>query len=106
MECHGTGTSLGDPIEVQALGAVLASGRDAEQPVVIGSVKTNLGHTQAAAGVAGLIKAVLALQHERIPKSLHFEAPSPHIAWDELPVKVAAEAVAWPRERSGRGSRA
>ena len=102
VECHGTGTALGDPIEVQALGAVLAEGRDRSRPVVLGSVKTNIGHTQAAAGVAGLIKVVLSLQHGRIPKNLHFDAPNPHIAWDELPVKVASEAVAWPRNGAAR----
>ena len=95
VECHGTGTKLGDPIEVQALGAELSPGREA--PVVIGSAKSNLGHTQAAAGAAGVMKAVLLLQHGVIPKSLHFDAPSPHIPWSDLPVKVAAEAVAWPR---------
>ena len=102
VECHGTGTALGDPIEVQALGSVLAEGRDSDQPVIIGSVKSNLGHTQAAAGVAGLIKVVLSLQHDRIPQNLHFDAPSPHIAWDELPVKVASEAVGWVRNGSAR----
>jgi acyl transferase domain-containing protein len=102
VECHGTGTALGDPIEMQALGSVLAEGRDSDQPVIIGSVKSNLGHTQAAAGVAGLIKVVLSLQHDRIPQNLHFDAPSPHIAWDELPVKVASEAVGWVRNGSAR----
>ena len=95
VECHGTGTRLGDPIEVQALGKVLGPGR--ERPVVIGSVKSNLGHSQAAAGVAGIIKVVLSLQHEKIPKSLHFAQPSPHIAWGEVPVQVASEAIGWPR---------
>ncbi len=102
LECHGTGTALGDPVEVQALGTVLAEGRDRSNPVVIGSVKTNLGHTQAAAGVAGVIKVVLSLQHGLIPKSLHFASPSPHIAWSELPVKVAAEAVDWGRNGKPR----
>ncbi len=97
VECHGTGTSLGDPIEVQALGAVYGEGRDSAHPVVIGSVKTNFGHTQAAAGVAGVIKVALSLQHDRIPQHLHFAAPSPHIAWNELSVKVASEALDWPR---------
>ena len=78
---------LGDPIEVQALGAVLSEGRAADRPVIIGSVKSNLGHTQAAAGVAGIIKVVLSLQHGRIPKNLHFAAPNPHIAWDALPAE-------------------
>ncbi|WP_262121969.1 beta-ketoacyl [acyl carrier protein] synthase domain-containing protein, partial [Serratia ficaria] len=92
VECHGTGTRLGDPIEVQALGAVLAEGRDAAQPVILGSVKSNIGHTDAAAGIAGLIKTVLALQHGIIPQNLHFATPNPHIPWDQLPVRVAAEA--------------
>ena len=97
VEAHGTGTRLGDPIEVQALGAVLQEGRDPARPVVIGSLKSNIGHAQAAAGVGGVIKTLLALQHEVIPPSLHFREPSPHIRWSELPVRVAAEAVAWPR---------
>src|SRR6266542_2122420 len=102
VECHGTGTRLGDPIEVQALGAVLGEGRAADRPVVIGSLKSNLGHTQAAAGVSGLIKVVLSLQHGRIPKNLHFEAPSPHIPWADLLVKVASEAMAWARNGAAR----
>ncbi|HRI53605.1 MAG TPA: beta-ketoacyl synthase N-terminal-like domain-containing protein, partial [Pseudomonadota bacterium] len=96
VECHGTGTRLGDPIELQALGAVLSRGRAPSHPAVIGSVKSNLGHTQAAAGVAGIIKTVLALQHEKIPKSLHFRAPTPHVQWAELLLQVAAEPVDWP----------
>jgi acyl transferase domain-containing protein/esterase/lipase len=102
VECHGTGTPLGDPIEVQALGAALAVGRAADRPVMIGSVKSNFGHTEGAAGVAGLIKAVLVLDHGRIPKNLHFSAPNPYIPWAELPVKVAAEAVDWPRSGAPR----
>ena len=102
VECHGTGTVLGDPIEVQALGSVLGEDRERSRPVVIGSVKSNLGHTGAAAGVAGLIKVVLSLQHERIPRSLHFDAPNPHIAWDELAVRVASEAVPWARNGVAR----
>ncbi|WP_438022408.1 amino acid adenylation domain-containing protein [Sorangium sp. So ce233] len=96
VETHGTGTPLGDPIEAQALGAVLGEGRPAGAPLWIGSVKTNIGHTEGAAGVAGLIKAVLALSHERIPRSLHFTAPNPHIAWSELPLQVVSEPVPWP----------
>jgi epothilone polyketide synthase D len=95
VECHGTGTPLGDPIEVQALGRALAEGRDPKRPVLLGSVKSNLGHTIAAAGVAGIIKVVTALQHGRIPKNLHFDAPNPHIPWDELPVKVVSDAIDW-----------
>ena len=102
VECHGTGTRLGDPIEVQALGAVLGEGRAADRPVAIGSLKSNLGHTQAAAGVGGLIKVVLSLQHGQIPKNLHFAAPSPHIPWDELAVQVVSEPMAWARNGVAR----
>jgi 3-oxoacyl-(acyl-carrier-protein) synthase/SAM-dependent methyltransferase/acyl carrier protein len=97
VEAHGTGTALGDPIEVESLAAVLGEGRDPDQPIHLGSVKTNIGHTEAAAGVAGLIKTVLALHHGQIPPSLHFQKPNPLIAWDEYPyVRVAARATAWP----------
>ncbi len=96
VEAHGTGTALGDPIEVQALGAVLGEGRAATDPVVIGSVKSNIGHLEAAAGVAGLIKVVLALAHGEIPAQLHFRAPNPYIAWGTLPVAVAQTRQPWP----------
>jgi acyl transferase domain-containing protein/NADPH:quinone reductase-like Zn-dependent oxidoreductase/acyl carrier protein/NADP-dependent 3-hydroxy acid dehydrogenase YdfG len=102
IEAHGTGTPLGDPIEVQALGAVLGEGRASDRPVVIGSVKTNIGHVQAAAGVAGLIKLVLALQHEEMPPHLHFKEPNPYIAWSDLPVKVGTELTPWPSREDGR----
>lgn len=95
VEAHGTGTELGDPIEVRALGAVYGEGRDAEHPLVIGSLKTNVGHLEGAAGVAGLVKVVLALQERTIPKHLHCETLSPHIAWDELPVAVPTNAMPW-----------
>ncbi len=99
LEAHGTGTSLGDPIEVQAAAAALGDGRDARRPLLLGSVKTNIGHLEAAAGIAGLIKVVLTLQHERIPRHLHFRQPNPHIPWAELPVRVTQEATAWPKPR-------
>ncbi len=98
-EAHGTGTSLGDPIEVNALGAVLAEGRDAADPVLLGSVKTNIGHLEAAAGIVGLAKAVLALQRGEIPPHLHFSKPNPFIDWASLPVAVAVKRQAWsPRD--------
>ena len=100
LEAHGTGTSLGDPIEVQAAGAALGDGRDADQPLLIGSVKTNIGHLEAAAGIAGLIKVILSLEHEVLPQHLHFQNPSPHIPWDRLAVRVVDEALPW--ERNGR----
>jgi len=96
VEAHGTGTSLGDPIEIHALGAVLGEGRSPERPLLVGSVKTNVGHLEAAAGIAGLIKVVLALQHDEIPPHLHFRNPSPHIAWGQVSVAVPTVRTAWP----------
>ncbi len=96
VEAHGTGTALGDPIEAGALGAVLGQGRPAAGRLRIGSVKTNIGHLEAAAGAAGLVKTVLALQARHLPPSLHFEQPSPHIAFAELGLQVQAKAEPWP----------
>ncbi|MUH00293.1 acyltransferase domain-containing protein [Scytonema sp. UIC 10036] len=95
IEAHGTGTSLGDPIEVESLGAVLGQERSKEQPLIIGSVKTNIGHLESAAGVAGLIKVILALQNQEIPPHLHLKNPNPHIRWAELPVVVPTERMPW-----------
>ncbi|MBU3751982.1 MAG: type I polyketide synthase, partial [Mycobacterium sp.] len=95
LEAHGTGTSLGDPIEVQAAAAALGKNRAADAPLLIGSAKTNIGHLEAAAGVAGVLKVVLALEHKELPKHLNFRNPSPHIPWDRLPVRVVDEATAW-----------
>ena len=80
--------------------AALGAGRDANRPLLIGSVKTNIGHLEAAAGIAGLIKVILSLEHEVLPQHLHFQNPSPHIPWDRLPVRVVDEAIPW--ERDGR----
>jgi len=95
VEAHGTGTSLGDPIEVGALGDALGKGRSSDRPLRLGSVKTNFGHLEAAAGIAGLMKAVLAIEHGRIPPHLHFRHPSPNIAWDDFPVEVPTRTVPW-----------
>ena len=95
VDGHGAGTSLGDPIEVRALGDVF----DVEQrqhPLMVGSVKTNIGHLEAAAGIASLIKVVLALQHHEMPPHLHFHSPSPHIDWDHLPIRVPTQPTPWP----------
>ena len=102
LEAHGTGTSLGDPIEVQAAGAVLGAGRVPRMPLLMGSVKTNIGHLEAAAGVAGVIKVVLSLENETLPRHINFENPSPHIPWDRLAVKVVKETLPWNRNERPR----
>ncbi|WP_267897927.1 type I polyketide synthase [Nocardia suismassiliense] len=96
VETHGTGTALGDPIEVNALGQVFARRRD---PVLIGSVKANIGHLEEAAGLAGLIKTVLALQHDTIPAQPHARPLNDHIDWTRLPVSVPAASTPWPPAR-------
>jgi acyl transferase domain-containing protein/NADPH:quinone reductase-like Zn-dependent oxidoreductase/acyl carrier protein len=102
LEAHGTGTSLGDPIEAQAAGAVYGVGREATRPLLIGSAKTNIGHLEAAAGIAGVIKVILSLENETLPKHLHFQNPSPHIPWDRLAVEVVQEATPWERNGGPR----
>ncbi|WP_018262949.1 type I polyketide synthase [Methylobacterium sp. WSM2598] len=97
LEAHGTGTKLGDPIEVRAAGNVLREGRSADQPVMLGSVKTNIGHTEVAAGVAGIMKVVLALQNDEIPPHLHFKELNPHIAIDDVPARIVTEPAPWRR---------
>jgi 3-oxoacyl-(acyl-carrier-protein) synthase/SAM-dependent methyltransferase/acyl carrier protein len=97
VEAHGTGTALGDPIEAHALVAALGGNRNSSNPLVIGSVKTNLGHLEAASGIAGVIKTVLALQHEEIPAHLNFHKLNPHIDWNGIPVEIPVQARPWPR---------
>ena len=96
VEAHATGSQLGDPIEVRALAEVYGRGRDANRPLLLGTVKTNIGHLEPAAGIAGLIKVMLSMKRGVIPKHLHFEDPSPHMEWDELPVRVTSEPMDWP----------
>ena len=93
IETHGTGTSLGDPIELGAIGAVFADSR--QEPLLVGSVKTNIGHLEAAAGIAGLIKVVLQLQHKEIVPHLNFQQPNPYINWQELSVAVPIKPTPW-----------
>ncbi len=88
VEAHGTGTPVGDPVEAEALGRVFGRNRPPEDPCLIGSVKSNFGHTEAAAGVAGMIKAVLALQHRMVPASLHHESPNERIRFDHIGLHV------------------
>ncbi|HET9892210.1 MAG TPA: type I polyketide synthase, partial [Mycobacterium sp.] len=102
LEAHGTGTSLGDPIEAQAAGAVLGAGREPGEPLLMGSVKTNIGHLEAAAGIAGVIKVILSLENEILPQHLHFRNPSPHIPWDRLAVEVVTKARPWQRNGKRR----
>ncbi|HET9626245.1 MAG TPA: SDR family NAD(P)-dependent oxidoreductase, partial [Kofleriaceae bacterium] len=97
IEAHGTGTPLGDPIEMGALTAVFCKGRPADRPLVVGSVKTNIGHLEGAAGIAGLIKVLLALEHGEIPRHLHFQKLNPHLSLDGVPLEIAAQARPWPR---------
>ncbi|MEZ4726489.1 MAG: type I polyketide synthase [Caldilineaceae bacterium] len=95
IEVHGTGTTLGDPIEINALVKVFGAKR--APSLLVGSVKTNIGHLEAAAGIAGLIKVLLAFQHEALPPHLHLQQPNPHIAWDQIPVQVTTALTPWPK---------
>ncbi|KMS78611.1 hypothetical protein ACH49_15665, partial [Streptomyces leeuwenhoekii] len=96
VELHGTGTPVGDPVEAAALGAVLGAGRADDDPVLVGSVKTNIGHLEGAAGIAGLLKTGLAIAHGHLPPSLNFTTPNPEIPLRELNLRVVQTPLPWP----------
>ncbi|MCY4644059.1 MAG: type I polyketide synthase, partial [Bacteriovoracales bacterium] len=98
LEAQGTGSPLGDPIEVQAAATVYGEGRGWDRPLLMGSVKGNIGHLESAAGMAGLIKTVLSIKRKIIPRQLHFNRPSPQLNWDLWPVRVVAQMEDWPLE--------
>jgi acyl transferase domain-containing protein len=95
VEAHGTGTPLGDPLEVLSLAEVFKE-REAAKPLFIGSVKSNIGHLESAAGMAGMIKVILAMQHEQIPETLHVKRPNSHVPWSELPIQITRQPQSWP----------
>ena len=105
VEAHGTATPLGDPVEMQALGAVYGEQRPLDQPLIVGSVKTNIGHTEAAAGVAGLMKVALSLQHGYIPPHLHYQSPNPHLDLAAIPAAIPEAGCVWERPSGVDGRR-
>ncbi|MEZ4331579.1 MAG: beta-ketoacyl synthase N-terminal-like domain-containing protein [Myxococcota bacterium] len=96
VETHGTGTMIGDPVEIGALADVMGPGRPAERKLRVASIKGNLGHSESASGIAGLINAALSIRHRTLPPQLHFETPNPAIPWAQVPIEVQRELEPWP----------
>ena len=103
VEAHGTGTKIGDPIEVEALTNVFKAHKSKEDPLIVGSVKSNIGHLESAAGMASMIKAVLSLQHDQIPQSIHVNHPNELINWNDIPIRVAREQTDFKKENRNIG---
>ena len=95
LEAHGSGTPLGDPIEMNAIGNIYAKNRNVSNPLFVGSVKANIGHLESAAGIASIIKTVLAINNHKIPPQLHFHKPNPEIAWNDYSVKIPTQLTPW-----------
>ncbi|HVG94680.1 MAG TPA: type I polyketide synthase, partial [Planctomycetota bacterium] len=106
IECHGTGTALGDPIEVNALAAVYARGRSEGPPLLLGALKTNIGHLEAASGLAGVAKVLAAFQNEALPPTLHASPRNALIDWDALSIRVVDALLPWPRRDDSAPRRA
>ena len=102
LEAHGTGTNLGDSIELRALASVYGRGREAERPLLVGSVKTNIGHAEWAAGMASVMKAVMAMHKGVIPAHLHFKDPNPNFDWERMPIRITSEQTPWPSRAERR----
>ncbi len=98
IEAHGTGTIVGDPKECTAFGNVFAKDRDPKNPLIIGSIKSNIGHAEAVAGIAGLTKLALCIKNKQIPQNLHFNNPNPKIKFDEWKLKVPTKLMKWPNK--------
>ncbi|MFT6960415.1 MAG: acyl transferase domain-containing protein/thioesterase domain-containing protein [Flammeovirgaceae bacterium] len=102
LEAHGTGTPLGDPIELQAITNIIKRNGSLKKSLKVGTVKTNFGHTEGSAGVAGVIKSILALQHQMIPQNLHFKTPNPHYNWADGLIEIPTENLAWESKEKPR----